>query len=135
MTERMAPMQRKETTITPQRTALPQVRVPVDPLAVHRRAVQTLTHRPVAAQRQLVQAVLRAADLSQQEVSRVEQAQAPLQRQVAELFNGLPEQAYETALQRHAVQAPTRPQSPSDWVTVMRMRAHTQSLEAKKVSH
>jgi hypothetical protein len=99
MTERMAPMQRKTTAVTPLRVALPKIQATVDPLAVQRRAVQVQTGRPVMMQRQLVQPVLRAAELSRQEVGRVEQARRPLQRQVAELGADLPEQALDMALQ------------------------------------
>lgn len=93
------------------------------------------TARPLHLQRQAAQPVLRAAELRAQEVQRVEASRTALQRQAATLAAHLPQGAIEHALQRQVereapVVSPARPQSPGDWVTVM--RAQAQGVQAQQ---
>jgi Domain of unknown function (DUF4157)/Bacterial SH3 domain/Zeta toxin len=107
---------------------------PADPLAEPRRALQRHGYRPVQRQRLAVQPVLQAAGLQRQEEARVHTGRDLLQRQADTLAADLPAGAHAQALQRQqAAQAPlvspARPQSPADWVTVM--RAHARGLEER----
>ncbi|MDP9765486.1 DUF4157 domain-containing protein [Deinococcus enclensis] len=92
------------------------------------RDLQRFTARPASLQRQVAAPVLRAAGLHAQETGRLASQQHTLQRQVEDLTRVLPAGAVDTALQRQAqasLPAPVirTPQSPSDWVTVMRQQA------------
>ncbi|MBZ9752717.1 DUF4157 domain-containing protein [Deinococcus sp. HMF7604] len=78
----------------------------------------------MTAQRQAVQAPLRAASLERQETARVQVQRQAVQSEPVGLT--LPAGALEAALQRQvqtAAPVPAKPQTPSDWVTVMRARA------------
>ncbi|MFC4640300.1 DUF4157 domain-containing protein [Deinococcus hohokamensis] len=79
--------------------------------------------------------VLRAAELHAAEVARVEGQRHALQRQVDAAT--LPEGAIQAALQRHAerlapLTVPTRPATPGDWVTVMRVQA--QQVDGRRLT-
>ncbi|PTA66677.1 hypothetical protein C8263_16760 [Deinococcus arcticus] len=89
-------------------------------------AVQRHTSRPVTAQQQIAQAPLRAASLERQEVE-----QLYLQRQtVVEQLDALP-QPETVMFQRQVHSIPAKPQSPADWVTVMRHQA--EQVEGKSL--
>lgn len=84
-------------------------------------------NKATAIQRQSAAPALQAAALHTQEVSRLSNQAAAVQRQIAELPI-LPAGATEAALQRQATSTqqtppPLKPQSPADWVTVMRFQA------------
>ncbi len=89
-------------------------------LAPHPAVSGTQAHlwRPQVLQRQAAGPVLRASGLEQAEVARVQ-----LQRQaVSEQLAALP-QMEGVAVQRQTQPVPAKPQSPADWVTVMRHQA------------
>ncbi|PTA66517.1 hypothetical protein C8263_17375 [Deinococcus arcticus] len=89
-------------------------------------ALQRHTARPVTLQRQAVGPVLRASGLEQQEVTRL-----AVQRQaVREQLAALP-QVEAAPIQRAAQSVPAKPQSPADWVTVMRHQA--EQVEGKSL--
>ncbi|MBZ9713190.1 hypothetical protein [Deinococcus multiflagellatus] len=91
---------------------------PAIQLSAAQQALQRHTARPVALQRQVTGPVLRASGLEQQEVTRL-----AVQRQaVNEQLAALP-QVEGQPIQRAAQPVPAKPQSPADWVTVMRHRA------------
>lgn len=97
-------------------------------------AVQRFALRPTAVQRVAAKPVLSAIKLQRQEEQRLSEQIQPLQRQMAESSAGLPAGAVQSALQRQVeknapIQAPAKPQSVGDWVTVM--RAHAQGVEHK----
>ena len=83
-----------------------------------RQALARHTARPVAAQRQAVQAPLRAATLDRQEVQRLQQERQALQAQLG----ALPEAPARPPAQV-ARPVPDRPTTPDEWVTVLRHRA------------
>lgn len=92
------------------------------------RDLQRFTARPASLQRQVAAPVLRAAQLHAQETGQLTAQHQTVQRQVTALTSILPDGAVETALQRQAQSSVpaaviSTPQSPSDWVTVMRQRA------------
>ncbi|MBZ9752490.1 DUF4157 domain-containing protein [Deinococcus sp. HMF7604] len=86
-------------------------------------ALQRHTIRPVTVQRQVAQSPLRAAALERQEVGRVQRQRQTLEAQMATLAR--PTSTAEVPLQQRVQTAPqlTRPQTPGEWVTVMRTRA------------
>ncbi|MVN85405.1 DUF4157 domain-containing protein [Deinococcus sp. HMF7620] len=89
-----------------------------------RQVLERHTVRPLTAQRQAVQAPLKAAALERQELERVAVQRQAAQTQLAAL--PLSARGAEAALQRQAppsAPVPTKPQTPSEWVTVMRARA------------
>ncbi|WP_155300790.1 eCIS core domain-containing protein [Deinococcus kurensis] len=83
-----------------------------------RQALARHTARPVAAQRQEVQAPLRAAMLDRQEVQRLQQERQAVQAQLRALPAGS-ERPPAPAV--HSV--PAKPATPDEWVTVLRHRA------------
>ncbi len=92
------------------------------------RDLQRFTARPASLQRQVAAPVLRAAQLHAQETGQLTAQHQIVQRQVTALTSILPDGAVETALQRQAQSSVPAavirtPQSPSDWVTVIRQRA------------
>ncbi|WP_240740949.1 hypothetical protein [Deinococcus sp. Arct2-2] len=111
-------------------TVLPQwvVPAPVEPLPNPTEAVQRAltahTFRPVSAQRRATQPVLQASQYEQREVQRLATEQAAVQRQLDVLPPLLPA-TLSAALQRQHTPAspPLKPQSPAEWVTVMRFQA------------
>lgn len=91
-----------------------------------RRDLTRFTTRPVQVQRQVVRPVLEAAVLERREVQRVAEQRQSLQQQVQETKAALPIHVPDHAVQRVAAVLPTppsQPQTPGDWVTVMRSRA------------
>ncbi|UBV45355.1 DUF4157 domain-containing protein (plasmid) [Deinococcus taeanensis] len=92
------------------------------------RDLQRFTARPTSVQLQVAAPALRAARLHAQEIGQIAAQQQTVQRQVTALTAALPDGAVQAALQRQAqssvpVAVIRTPQSPSDWVTVMRQRA------------
>lgn len=83
-----------------------------------RQALARHTARPVAAQRQAVQAPLRAATLDRQEVQRLQQERQAVQAQLAVLPAGSERPAAPVARP-----VPVKPTTPDEWVTVLQHRA------------
>lgn len=83
-----------------------------------RQALARHTVRPVAVQRQAVQAPLRAATLDRQEVQRLQQERRAVQAQLAALPAGSERPADPVARP-----VPAKPATPDEWVTVLRHRA------------
>ncbi|MFC4640038.1 DUF4157 domain-containing protein [Deinococcus hohokamensis] len=97
-------------------------------------AVHRLTSRPVSAQRQAVQAPLRAATLDRQERSGLQKRQHDLQAQLKAL--ALPPGLIEAAPAKPPESAaasprPVRPATPGDWVAVM--RASAEEVEGQRL--
>ncbi|THF67910.1 DUF4157 domain-containing protein [Deinococcus sp. Arct2-2] len=142
MTERLSPLQRKAAATgleplqplsSPVAVAKPQWAAPaVSPAA----ALQSHTTRPVQLQRAVVAPVWHASGLIHQENVRLKQAQTTVQRSLAAVEQLSPLEI-KAALQRQAerlapLQVPSRPQTPREWVTVM--RAHAQQWEGQSRS-
>lgn len=92
------------------------------------RDLQRFTARPASMQRQVAAPVLRAAQLHAQEIGQLCAQQQTVQRRMTALSAALPDGAVQAALQRQAQSSVPAavimtPQSPSDWVAVMRQRA------------
>jgi len=83
-----------------------------------RQALARHTARPVVAQRQAVQAPLRAATLYRQEIQRLQRERQVVQAQLAVLPAGSERPAAPVARP-----VPERPTTPDEWVTVLRHRA------------
>ncbi|GAA5438250.1 hypothetical protein Daqu01_03395 [Deinococcus aquaticus] len=83
-----------------------------------RQALARHTARPVAAQRQAVQAPLRAATLDRQEVQRFQRERQAVQAQLRALPAGSERPAAPVVRP-----VPVKPTTPDDWVTVLRHRA------------
>lgn len=99
-------------------------------------ALESHTFRSTQIQRAMATPLWQANGLIHQEDARLHQAQATVQRQLAEV-GPVPPLAVNAALQRQAerqalVQVPLRPQTPGDWVTIM--RAHAQQWEVRSAS-
>ncbi|WP_232337958.1 hypothetical protein [Deinococcus arboris] len=110
-------------------TAAPAT-TPLTAPASIRQSLQRHITRPVAVQRQVVQAPLRAAQLERQETERL----ALHRHAVTEQLAALPSMSAAPA-QPVASPAVDRPQNPTDWVTVMRQRAaeiEGQPLDARQ---
>lgn len=123
-------VQRRQSThdLAPQSVASsPQLHSPeAQLLAIAAQAITRQTTRPVAAQRQAVQAPLRAATLDRQERIRLQLQRQTLLAQADTL--SVPASRVQTVvhpqLNPHAGSAvPAKPQTPEEWVTVMRARA------------
>lgn len=100
-------------------------------LADARQAVTRHTVRPVAAQRQAVQAPLRAATLDRQEVGRLQRERQAVQAQLGVLPTGL-----ERPLAPVARPVPAKPTTSDEWVTVLRHRAEKvegQRLDTRRI--
>jgi hypothetical protein len=91
---------------------------PPDTLALGR-ALDDLTRRPVVAQRQAVQAPLRAAALARQEEGQVRQRRAHLEASL-EGLGAAPERPVQPSA---APVMPTQPQTPGQWAAALRERA------------
>ncbi|MBZ9713927.1 eCIS core domain-containing protein [Deinococcus multiflagellatus] len=112
-------LQIRQKKIAQQQQSLPSAYAIEDQAVAHaQRALQRHTARPVALQRQAAGPVLRASGLEQQEVTRLTVQRQAVIKQLAALpqIEGQP-------LQRAAQPVPAKPQSPADWVTVMRHQA------------
>lgn len=90
------------------------------------RTLHRFTARPAAVQRRVAAPVLTAAALHTSEVDRIQKARETLQRSMADL-SVVPASPADHALQRQANQASPDsflpPQTPRDWVAVMRQQA------------
>ncbi|WP_019012442.1 DUF4157 domain-containing protein [Deinococcus aquatilis] len=111
-------------------TVLPQWALPTpvkslpNPTEAVQRVLTAHTFRPVLVQRRATQPVLQASQYEQREVQRSATEQATVQRQLDVLPPLLPG-TLSAALQRQHAPAspPLKPQSPAEWVTVMRFQA------------
>ncbi|WP_064013724.1 eCIS core domain-containing protein [Deinococcus puniceus] len=120
-------VKRKEATSP---AVLPQWSVPAlveslpKPTEIVQRALTAHTFRPMTAQRRAAQPVFQASQSEQAEVQRLATEQRAIQRQL-DTLPPLPIGALSAALQRQQTPAspPLKPQSPAEWVTVMRFQA------------
>jgi hypothetical protein len=110
--------------VGPQWSAPAPVEPRPDPVEGIQRALIAHTSRPVSVQRRAAQPVLQAGQWERGEVQRLASEQGAIQGQL-DALPALPEGAFTAALQRQQTPAtpPFKPQSPAEWVTVMRFQA------------
>ncbi|WP_235693139.1 eCIS core domain-containing protein [Deinococcus aquaedulcis] len=123
---------RKKTAAQAPRQA-PLTQTPAEPLAVLGQTLQRQTARPVLPQKQAAQPVLQASALEQAEVERVQVQRQVVAGQLANLphFAAAPQH-------RASPLVPDKPQTPADWVTVMRSQAEQvegRALDTRQYTH
>ncbi|THF68868.1 DUF4157 domain-containing protein [Deinococcus sp. Arct2-2] len=110
--------------VVPQWSAPAPLEPRPDPVEGIQRALIAHTSRPVSVQRRAAQPVFQAGEVQRGEVQRLTTEQAAVQRQLTAL-PALPADAFSAAFQRQQTPAtpPLKPQSPAEWVAVMRFQA------------